>query len=264
MRTPILTIIALCAAHQATAQDLTVAIDTIAEQEESFLSTCQFSGTVTNAGSDNAVGTINVAHRLRPSTMSALTVPETDSVGQIFLHGLAPGAAQDFDVSMLGVDCADLDAVNFAFVCEGGSAGACRATLTAATGGVLPMQIADGDVLGDDLIAKGPLHGVYDVASTDGLNLMTLDVSDIAGSNVEMTFTKGPDYCTFAAAFCDETPQTITNDRIFLTDDGAVLARISVAQTTHTIEWDPQTGVGTFSDKRPTWDNTAVTVMLRD
>lgn len=259
-----ITALALCAATQTTAQTLAVAIETVASTDESkFIKTCTFSGTVTNDGPDDSQDTVTLEYRLREGTFSAMTVANDGSSGRQHLFdtlGLLAGETTRFDASFLGVDCEHLDAVNFGLACEGSPSGACAATLVGATDSVLPIQIGDAAVIGDDLIEKGPLHGTWQVITLDGLELMTLDVQNVIGVYNEMTFIKGPDYCTVAAAYCDATPATMTSDRIYLQDDGGVRATLFVERESHHINWDFATGTGTFGDTQFGWDKVDIIV----
>lgn len=258
------TALALCVTTQATAQTLTVAIDTVASTDESkFIKTCKFSGSVTNSGPDDSQDTVTLEYRLREGTFSAMSVPNDGSHGRQHLSGtfgLAAGETTRFDASFLGVDCEHLDAVNFGLTCEESSSDACAATLVGAGNNVLPIQIGDAAVIGDDLIEKGPLHGVWQVRTSDGLDLMTLDVQNVIGVYIEMTFIKGPDYCTVAAAYCDATAATMVSDRIYLQDDGEVRATLFVDRNSHRIHWDITTGIGTFRDSQFGWANANIIV----
>lgn len=254
--------LALCAANQTAAQTLTVAIDTVAPTDESkFIKRCKFSGSVTNDGPDDSQDTVTLEYRLREGTFSAMTVHNDGSYGRQHLSdtfGLAAGEMTRFDASFLGVDCEHLDAVSFGLACEGSDA--CTATLVGAADNVLPIQMGDAAVIGDDLIEKGPLHGRWQVSTPDGLDLMTLDVQNVVGVYIEMKFIKGPDYCTVAAAYCDATAATMTSDRIYLQDDGGVRATLFVDRNSHNINWDLATGTGTFSDKRRGWGSVDIIV----
>lgn len=252
----------LCAANQTAAQTLTVAIGAVVPTDETkFIKNCTFSGTVTNDGPTVSRDVVTAEYRLREGTFSALSVPNDGTSGRQHLPdtlNLPVGEMAHFDVSFLGVDCEHLDAVHFGLACEG--AGACAATLVGAADNVLPIQIGDAAVIGDDLIEKGPLHGTWQVTTPDGLELMTLDVQNVIGVYIEMTFIKGPDYCTVAAAYCDATAATMTSDRIYLQDDGEVRATLFVDSNSHNINWDFATGTGTFSDKRRGWDSVDIIV----
>lgn len=124
----------------------------------------------------------------------------------------------------------------------------------------MPIQIGDAAVIGDELIEKGPLHGRWQVSTPDGLELMTLVVQNVVGVYIEMTFIKGPDYCTVAAAYCDATAATMTSDRIYLQDDGEVRATLFVDRNSHNISWDLATGIGRFSDSQFGWGNADIIV----
>lgn len=255
--------IVLIAANQSAAQSLTISIDTVEPPNEGFISYCNFSGTITNTSTEVAHERIVVEHRLRPDTFSAMTAMENGGIGQEFFVealNVAAGASAPFAVSFLGVDCKELDAVHFALLCQGDFAGDCTANLAAKTGSLLPMQIGDADVVGDDLIERGPLHGMWQVAGPDDVDLMTLEVNDTPGTYIEMIFRQGPDYCSIAAHYCDVTPMEITNDRIYLRDDGEVRATLFVDGSSHNLFWNLETGNGTFSDAQFKWDKADITV----
>lgn len=255
----------LIGANQSAAQSLMISIDTVEPPTDGFISYCNFSGNITNTSTDTAHERVVVEHRLRPDTFSAMTAMENGGIGQeLFVEAsnIAAGASAPFAVSFLGIDCTELDAVNFALLCHGDFARACTATLAAAKDSLLPIQIGDADVVGDDLIERGPLHGMWQVTGPDDMNLMTLEVNDTPGTYIEMTFRRGPDYCGIAAHYCDQTPMEITNDRIYLRDDGDVRATLIVNGTSHSVLWDLETGNGTFSDAQFKWDKADVNVTL--
>ena len=259
----IIAILMICAAGPVAAQNLIVAIDTAETVEDGMLSTCRFAGHVSNAGADVAFENIGVEHRLRKDTFSAMTAPDNGTFGLrnvIRVMDLPQGGVFPYEIAFIGVDCADLDAVNFALVCDGPNAGVCDGPLAAATDSVLPMQIGGAAVVGNDLIAKGPLHGTWQVTTPDGLNLMTLEVTDIVGSYIEMTFRQGPDYCVLAATYCDITPAEMTSDNIYLDDNGDIKAKLFVANTSHRLTWTLASGIGTFLDMQRGWDKAAITV----